>query len=107
MHENQLIQSLNATLELQVPENTSREQLEAVLATRINDLIAHDFNHLVYLLYRIDVNEARLKLVLKENSGEDAGLIIARLMIERQAQKIKSRQENSRDNTIIDEEEKW
>ena len=52
---------------------------------------------LVQILYRIDVSEKKIKTLLKENQGSDAGKIIASLIIERQMQKIKSRQQTGRD----------
>jgi len=65
------------------------------LADYINQLILVNFERLVQLLYRIDVSEAKLKYLLKENPNEDAGRIIALLIIERQIQKIKFRKEMS------------
>ena len=65
------------------------------LADYINQLILVNFERLVQLLYRIDVSEAKLKYLLKENPNEDAGRIIALLIIERQVQKIKFKKEMS------------
>jgi hypothetical protein len=83
------------------------QDAENFLAEKMNELIKNDFNHLVQILYRIDVNEARLKQVLKDNPNEDAGKIIAQLIIERQQQKIISRNEFKKQQEDIDEEEKW
>lgn len=77
-----------------------------LLAEKINELINNDFQQLVSILYRMDVSEAKLKLLLKDNPGRDAGIMIAGLMIERQAQKIKSRKE-TKSNKEIPEDEKW
>jgi len=63
------------------------------LADYLNQLILTNFERLVQLLYRIDVSEAKLKYLLKENPNEDAGRIIALLIIERQIQKIKFKKE--------------
>jgi hypothetical protein len=65
------------------------------LSDYINQLILVNFERLVQLLYRIDVSEAKLKYLLKENPNEDAGRIIALLIIERQIQKIKFKKEMS------------
>ena len=65
------------------------------LADYINQLILTNFERLVQLLYRIDVSEAKLKYLLKENPVEDAGRIIALLIFERQIQKIKFKKEMS------------
>ena len=82
-------------------------EAENFLAEEINELIKNDFNHLVQILYRIDVNETRLKQVLNSNPNEDAGKIIAALIIERQLQKIKSRQEFTQKDNDFSDEEKW
>ena len=107
VNENELIEIMNQELGLMLPGKITEEQLHSQLATHINYLIEHDFQKLVSVLYRVDVNETKLKNLLKENPNEDAGLIIADLIIERQLQKIKSRKEfRERDNNISDEE-KW
>ena len=78
-----------------------------VLINRINELIQFNFQQLVLVLYRVDVNEDKIRNLLKEKSEEDAASIIADLLIERQAQKIISRKQfNKRDNDV-DENEKW
>lgn len=88
-----MIKDLNRVWDLELTENTGAAQLETVLAEKLNALIQSDFSALVRLLYRIDINEARLRDLLKENAVEDAGKIIARLIIERQQQKILSRRQ--------------
>jgi hypothetical protein len=45
----------------------------------------------VTLLYRIDVDENKLKKILKEQAGTDAAQIIAQLIIEREQQKAETR----------------
>ena len=82
--------------------------LEAQLAEKINELIQRDFGALVQLLYRIDVQEKKLRRILDENNGEDAGLLIARLIMERQWQKIESRQQYRQEGGAGAEgEERW
>jgi len=72
----------------------------------ISDLVNHDFPRLVQLLYRVDINEQKLKQVLKENSDTDAAELITDLVISRQKQKKLSREEN-RENKDISDEERW
>ena len=86
-----LIADLNRSYGLELAESFSMEQLENFMAEKVNHLIRTDFGALVQWLYRIDVNEGRLRQLLQVNSGENAGRIIARLMIERQWQKIQTR----------------
>jgi hypothetical protein len=79
----------------------------SALSAAINELITQDFERLVSLLYRLDINENKLKYLLAQQHNSKASDAIAALVIERQLQKIKSRQENRRDINDIDDEEKW
>lgn len=76
------------------------------LARIINDLIENDFPNLVNILYRIDVSEAKLKDMLNKHADEDAGRVIANLIIERQIQKSEARK-GFGDNTTVGDDEKW
>ena len=60
------------------------------LAIEINVHILHDFNRLISILYRIDINEVELKKMLQQYSQVDAGFIIAQLIIDRQMEKAAS-----------------
>jgi hypothetical protein len=80
---------------------------KASLAARINELIDKEFQKLVTILYRMDVSEPKLRSLLNDNPGADAGLLIAELMIERQVQKIRSRKEYKQRDQNIEEDEKW
>lgn len=72
----------------------------------INHLLLHDFNKLVQILYRVDVDEKRLKELLQQNQETDAAVIIANLLIQRQEEKIKTK-EAFKSSNDIPEEEKW
>jgi hypothetical protein len=74
------------------------------LSNYINHLLNTDFEKVVSLLYRIDVDENKIKKLLENTTN--SSLTIAQAIIERQLQKIKSRQEHRRDNNF-NEEEKW
>ena len=93
----------------ELPENVynTKETIEKALSNKINQLIQTNFDHLVNLLYRIDVNEKKLRELLLLHPQEDAGKIIAQLIIERQLQKIKNMEMFSKQNTADDTEEKW
>ena len=84
----------------------SLDELKQKLSSHINHLINHDFEKLVFYLYRIDVNESKMKRLLVQQDGENASVLIADLIIERQLQKIESRKNTSTDKNIPDEE-KW
>jgi len=86
-----IIDSINNAWQLALKPTLSEEELVQALAGHINTLIVEDFPRLIQMLYRIDVNEARLKEMLRSHAGTDAALMIAHLVVERQKQKKRSR----------------
>lgn len=78
-----------------------------LLVEKVNALIEKDFQSLVSILYRMDVSEKKLTSMLHEQPDKNAAETIVDLMIERQLQKIKSRQQFSKRDENIDENEKW
>lgn len=94
---------MNNSSELISLEKLSFDELVA----HINQLISKDFAKLVYLLYAVDVSEKKLKQLLAENPNEDAGKLIALLMLERQEQKKKSREQFKQNEEDIPDEDKW
>ena len=101
-----LIPEINTSMGIQLAETLTYEELHSKLSEEINHLINHDFEKLVFYLYRIDVNENKMRNVLEQREGENAAGLIADLIIERQLQKIESRKKFKADGAI-DENEKW
>jgi len=100
-----MISRLSQSLELDLPAEISLSGLKDILVRRVNYLINHDCDKLLQILYRVDVNEQLLKTNLQEASG-DAGVTIAEMIIERQLQKIKTKEQFKPDDNIA-EDEKW
>lgn len=94
---------MNSNNELVSIEKLSFDELVAY----INQLVSKDFAKLVYLLYAVDVSEKKLKQLLAEHPNEDAGKLIALLILERQEQKRKSREHFKQREEDIPEEDKW
>lgn len=84
-------------------ESYSWEQLVAF----VNELITRDFNQLVLVLYRLDINEKKLKQTLADHPDQNAGELIAKLIVDRQEEKKKSREAFKQKNWEGSEEEKW
>ena len=104
MKNEQVLEEVSKELEVTVRDHSNTKQ---ILIEKINELINTDFQKLVSILYRMDVNEIKLKQLLNENQGTNAALIITDLMIERQEQKIISRQQFRKKDENINDEEKW
>jgi hypothetical protein len=102
-----IVNGINKDFNLQLEENTEAASLLIMLSQIINEMILKDFERLVNLLYRIDVNEKKLKAILSQQTNTEAGKIIAALIIERQSEKIKSRESTYKKESDISDEEKW
>ncbi len=108
------MQDKNGTTEILLQQLETVNEKDAVtsdllqrLSEHINDLVNSDFEKLVQLLYRLDIDEKKLKKVLQENPGHNAAEMIAGMIIERQLQKIRSRRQFNQSKDEIDEDEKW
>jgi hypothetical protein len=106
MVNNDLIQTLNNRLQIALPQHISQEELMKKLSAFIDHLIINDFNKLVSILYKTDVNENQLKQILKQDPQQDAALIIAELILQREQQKFYSRKHFS-DQKYNFNEDKW
>lgn len=103
-----LIKILTSQLSIDLSTKSTSEEIHKKLAELINEWVNNDFEKLVNYLYRIDVDENKLSGMLQNHPQQDAGNIIASLIIERLRQKIKPREEfNDSNKTDISEEEKW
>ncbi len=89
-------------INLQSLEKLSTPDLEEA----INELIKNDFSKLVQRLYRIDVSEEKLKNILNSNPNEDAGKLIAHVIVERLAITKKARESFNTTPRLDDTEER-
>jgi hypothetical protein len=105
MNDPATIEMLLSRLEPVLPVE-KRSFLKDQLREAISHLLLHDFSKLVYVLYRVDVSEKKLQRLLQQYPQADAAEIIADMLIERQLEKVKSREQFKRDRDIP-EEDRW
>ncbi|MHB1921735.1 MAG: hypothetical protein ACYCOO_05805 [Chitinophagaceae bacterium] len=84
---------------------SSREQLLSLLRERVSQLLDQDVDRLILLLYQLDIAENKVRQILSPES-EDPALELALLILQRQMEKIKSREQYPRDPKIA-EEDRW
>lgn len=89
-----------------LPPASAIQLLRAELGAFLNDLILYDQHKLIYIFYRVDLSEARIKQLLQQQH-DNAGLLMADLIIERQLQKIQTRRAFRQTDQVIPEEDKW
>ena len=101
MPNDDIIEEILQATDLRSVDDPRLEQLRFY----INYLILSDFNSLLTLLYRLDIDEAQLRKVLKTQVSTDAADIIAQMIITRQIQKSEARKD--RNDAGRSEEERW
>ncbi len=106
MSENDPISIVAGQLDLRLNDQDF-DRCRSQIAKAINELIEKDFPRLIMILYRVDVSEIKLKKLLQQNPGTDAGLLIADMMIERQSQKTRSREQFTRPKNEDGDNEEW
>lgn len=104
---NHITKEINQEWSLSIPQAITEEQLIEVLGLRINQLIKSDLPKLISILYRLDVDELKLKSMLAQYNQLHAGLVIAALVFDRQKQKMKTKAAFKKPPEEIDEDEKW
>lgn len=83
-----LLQELG--LELRVNE---QQPLLAALAMLIEQLLARDYEKLVYFLYRVDVSETKIRALLEQAAGENTPALLAAAIVDRLQEKVLSRKQ--------------
>jgi hypothetical protein len=92
-------------LQAPIPE-AEKQEVKQQLETYINHLIDTDFARLVQLLYTVDIDEKKLKNLLREQPEKDAAALMTDLILTRQQEKAQSRQQFA-NKAKSDDEERW
>ncbi len=83
---------VSQTLALEAAETPPDEAaLLALIAGRVTELLEHQPEYLMSLLYRLDVLEEKIAPVMRGHSKEPIPLALARLILERQKQRMETR----------------
>lgn len=72
-------------------EPESEQELLALLAERIAEMLEHQPEYLMSMLYRLDVLEEKIHPVMRPDAPEPANWGLARLVLERQKQRIETK----------------
>jgi hypothetical protein len=97
--------------ELVAPEaesTPSEEELFQMLCDRIAWLIEHNMEYLLSLLYRNDVAESKILAALSPLDPDPANIALAKLVIERQKQRMATKKQyGKQDLNEVEEDLKW
>jgi hypothetical protein len=89
---------------IQVPEFLTEEAILNMLTMRIADIIKQGPDTFYQLMYRLDISERKLHEI---SAREDAAAQIARLVYDRQLEKIKSRLQHRQSRSDNDPDLAW
>ena len=67
------------------------EEFKLFLTKKLSDMMVKNFDEVLNILYQIDINEIKVRDIIQSNNKYKASLL-ADLIINRQLQKIKTRQ---------------
>jgi len=76
---------------VEVKDTLSYEQLKEELTATLVYMLLHEMDKLMGILYRIDVNERKVKEAFAQNNPKQIAPILAELIIERELQKAQHR----------------
>jgi hypothetical protein len=100
----QVALSLKEDWDLPIPDSLSEEAILQLLADRVVTYLEKGPDAFYRLMYRIDVSEKKLNAVLGDEHVADK---IARLIYDRQLQKIQSRKQYKSPPAHTDDDLKW
>ena len=72
-------------------KEVNEQKLLQLLTKRINHLLDHDFQTLLNIMYRIDVDEAKFKHILVHQPAGEIAASLAQLILHRMMQKAEMR----------------
>ncbi len=79
-----------------IENDLSAGQLRQVMVDSFAYLVDHNFSKLVQILYKADVDQNQLKVLLENSEGQSSAEIIADAYISRQTAKIETWKKYSR-----------
>jgi hypothetical protein len=100
----QTAEALQQQWDIQLPNIISEETILKQLTNRVIYYLEKGPEAFFQLMYRLDISEKKLNGVMNE---EDVAAKIARLIFDRQLQKIQSRQAYKKEHSTEDPELKW
>lgn len=75
-------------LAIEIKEQITEEELLQLIADQVAYYMEYDLEYLFSSMYRLDINEQKIKKALSLTATEPANIAVARLILERQKQRV-------------------
>lgn len=103
--------NLLQAFEIDLPEGQAQpteEELFQYLCDRIAWMIEHNMEYLLSLLYRNDVEEHKIHFALSPYESDPANVALAKLVMERQKQRMATRKKyGKQNNDDVEDDLRW
>ena len=103
--------ALLQAFEVELPEGKpapTEEEIFQYLCDKIAWMIEHNMEYLLSLLYRNDVLEHKIHFALSPHEPDPANVALAKLVLERQKQRMETRKKFGKQNADdVEEELRW
>jgi hypothetical protein len=88
---NDVCSIISRNFEVETSGELTIESLVKLLSVRIRELLEKNLEKLVSIMYRIDLNQAKVDKIFENISKDEIAYQLAVLIIERQIEKVKTR----------------
>ena len=75
-------------LDLAIKEQLTEEELLQIVANQVAYYMEYDLEYLFSSMYRLDISERKIKKALSLTETEPANIAVAKLILERQKQRV-------------------
>lgn len=89
--EKQVYDIISRGFDISVTETVTLESIKLALTVRIRELLDKNLEHLVSLIYRIDLKQDKVDEIFSTGSKDDIAVELAGAIIERQLLKVRTR----------------
>ena len=83
----------------------TEEELLQILADKMDDMLQHQVEYLFSMMYRLDIDERKVHFALSPLAPEPANIGLARLILDRQKQRVYTKMHYKQDK--IDDDLAW
>jgi hypothetical protein len=87
----QVYDIISSGFDIGISEEITLDTIKIALTERIRYLLDHNMEHLVSLIYRIDLNQQKVDGIFSTGSKEDIAAELSEAIIERQLLKVRTR----------------
>lgn len=91
----QVYEIISGNFELEKVNDITIEEIQRILTERIREMLDKNIEKLILILYRIDVSQKKADEIFNNPSKDEIASFLAKAVIERQLEKVRTRRKYS------------